>query len=83
MNHEDQTLSVQLTQIDYNVAHSGALDSTSLPRAPIIRIFGKASTGASCCLHLHQIYPYFYVEYVEDMSPEHGVLRVCVASPCL
>ena len=75
MSQQEPALSVQITHIDHHVIHSGGLDGTTLPRAPVIRVFGKASTGVSCCLHLHQIYPYFFVEYAGEMDPMHGGLR--------
>ena len=36
----------------------------------MIRIFGTSSLGCSTCLHIHQVYPYFYVPYVLDTSPD-------------
>lgn len=72
MDHPDPTLRVRITQIDYNVQPSGALDNTLLPRVPIIRIYGQSSLGVKTCLHVHQVYPYFFLEYAGKMAPEHG-----------
>ncbi|KAK7058956.1 DNA polymerase zeta [Paramarasmius palmivorus] len=54
---------VQINQIDYYLAPPGPLDKSSLPLAPVLRIYGPSSDGRKACLHVHQVYPYFYVEY--------------------
>ncbi|KAI0033173.1 hypothetical protein K488DRAFT_48291 [Vararia minispora EC-137] len=70
MQENSPILRVQITQIDHYLAQSGRLDCTSLPKAPVIRVYGQSSLGFSCCLHIHQVYPYFYVEYPGRMDPE-------------
>ncbi|KAG5647998.1 hypothetical protein DXG03_007032 [Asterophora parasitica] len=65
------SLRVQITQIDYTVIQPGSLDNSSLPRVPIIRIFGTSSVGKKTCLHVHQVYPYFYVEYHGPLDANH------------
>ena len=65
-------LEVQLTQIDYSLDAPDCLDNTSLPRVPVIRIYGASSMGKKCCLHVHQVYPYFFVQYTEKISPGSG-----------
>lgn len=41
-------------------------------KVPVLRIFGVSSDGKKACLHIHQVYPYFYIpleiEDVEDVS---------------
>ncbi|KAG2366540.1 hypothetical protein BDR07DRAFT_1395782 [Suillus spraguei] len=68
---QETTLRVLINQIDYTVASPGALDNTSLSRVPVIRIYGASSTGAKACVHVHQVYPYFFVEYGGKLSPEN------------
>ncbi|KAG1864196.1 hypothetical protein DFJ58DRAFT_680547 [Suillus subalutaceus] len=68
---QEATLRVLINQIDYTVASPGALDNTSLPRVPVIRIYGASSTGTKACVHVHQVYPYFFVEYGGKLSPEN------------
>ena len=68
----DASLSVLIHQIDHILAPPGPLDNASLPRVPVIRIYGASSTGEKACLHVHQVYPYFFVEYTGNMTPDHG-----------
>ena len=72
MSAEEPTLRVRINQIDYIVSPSGALDNTNLPRAPVIRIYGDSSVGEKACLHIHQVYPYFFLEYAGNLSPDSG-----------
>ena len=67
-------LEVRINQIDYILAPPGELDNSALPRVPVLRIFGTSSTNQTACVHVHQIYPYFYVEYTGKMGPRHGKL---------
>ena len=65
-------LRVQINQIDHVVLQSTDLDNTPLAKAPVIRIYGSSSKEKKCCLHVHQVYPYFYVEYGGQMNPGSG-----------
>ena len=65
-------LSVQINEIEYSTEPSGDLDNTKLLRAPVIRIYGTSSLGKTACVHIHQVYPYFYVEYLDKLNPNHG-----------
>lgn len=66
------SLSVLIHQIDHILAPTGPLDNAILPRVPVIRIYGASSTGEKACVHVHQVYPYFFVEYPGNMTPDHG-----------
>lgn len=65
-------LQVQITQIDYSLDTPDVLDNSSLPKVPVLRIYGVSSVGKKCCLHIHQVYPYFFVEYTGKMNPGSG-----------
>jgi DNA polymerase zeta len=65
-------LRVQINQIDHTLIQPGPLDNSSLPRVPVIRIFGVSSLGKKTCLHVHQVYPYFFVEYKGQLDATHG-----------
>ncbi|KIP11956.1 hypothetical protein PHLGIDRAFT_510248 [Phlebiopsis gigantea 11061_1 CR5-6] len=70
MTIDEPNLRVRINQIDYTVEPAGPLDNTTLPKVPIIRIYGESSIGKKTCLHVHQVYPYFFVEYPGNMSPD-------------
>ena len=69
------SLRVRINQIDYTVEPTGPLDNTTIPEVPIIRIYGESSIGRKACLHIHQVYPYFFIEYAGIMSPDNGELN--------
>ncbi|XP_011182997.2 DNA polymerase zeta catalytic subunit [Zeugodacus cucurbitae] len=36
-----------------------------IKRVPIIRIFGSSADGRKTCMHVHGVFPYFYIPYEE------------------
>ena len=72
MSQQHPNLRVRINQIDYVLQPSGALDNSALPRVPVIRIYGESSVGRKACVHVHQVYPYFYLEYTDKMDSGHG-----------
>ncbi|KAF9568379.1 hypothetical protein CPC08DRAFT_402859 [Agrocybe pediades] len=64
-------LQVSINQIDYVLVPPGNLDNSTLPKVPVLRIFGTSSAGKKACVHIHQVYPYFFVEYKGDIEPRH------------
>ena len=70
---QSPSLRVRINQIDYVVAPPGPLDNSSLYRVPVIRIYGDSSLGLKTCVHIHQVYPYFFVEYLDKMHPDAGM----------
>jgi len=67
-------LQVRINQIDYTLVPPGDLDKSSLPRVPVLRIYGPSSTGQTACVHVHQVYPYLFVEYLGTLNPGYGEL---------
>ncbi|KDQ63750.1 hypothetical protein JAAARDRAFT_53942 [Jaapia argillacea MUCL 33604] len=61
---------VRINQIDHILVQPGPLDNSSLPRVPVIRIYGASSVGQKTCLNVHQVYPYVFVEYNGKINPE-------------
>jgi DNA polymerase zeta len=66
------SLRVRINQIDHTITPPGPLDRSSLPQVPVIRIYGVSSTGRKTCVHVHQVYPYFFVEYIGRMNSTDG-----------
>ncbi|KAF9056176.1 hypothetical protein BJ165DRAFT_1522121 [Panaeolus papilionaceus] len=72
MLDKNPLLSVSINQIDYALSPPGDLDNSSLPKVPVLRIFGTCSTTKQrACLHIHQVYPYFFVEYPAKMDRQY------------
>lgn len=65
-------LRVQINQIDYTLAPPGPLDNSTLPMVPVLRIYGPSENGKKTCVHIHQVYPYFFVEYSGVLEANHG-----------
>ncbi|TRM66323.1 hypothetical protein BD626DRAFT_613855 [Schizophyllum amplum] len=64
------TLRVRINQIDHVMVQPGSLDKSTFPWALVIRIYGASSVGRKACVHVHQVYPYFFVEYNGDLDPK-------------
>lgn len=73
---QESALQVQINHIDYVLAASGPLDNSNLPNVPVLRIFGSSSLNKKTCVHIHQVYPYFFIEYLGDLAPKHGMLHI-------
>ncbi|KAL4971767.1 hypothetical protein BDW66DRAFT_164737 [Aspergillus desertorum] len=40
------------------------------PKVPVIRAFGTTETGQKICVHVHGAFPYLYIQYDGDLSPD-------------
>ena len=66
---QEALISVRLVEADhYQAAPQPGLDPLvsqftgyDIKKVPIIRIFGSPPAGQRVCLHLHGVFPYFYV----------------------
>ena len=76
MSSQTPSLRVKINHVDYTMAPPGPLDNTTLYRVPVIRIYGNSSVGSKSCLHIHQVYPYFFVEYLGKMNPDIGAFPI-------
>ena len=43
------------------------LEGNVIHTCPVVRLFGCTPGGQKMCLHLHHAFPYFYVEYGNDL----------------
>lgn len=43
-------------------------------KVPVIRIFGSTPNGQKTCLHVHGVYPYFYIPY-DGSQPTDNYLK--------
>ncbi|KAF9906258.1 DNA polymerase zeta [Linnemannia zychae] len=68
----------RIADLDYSMVPPGPLDLQScqfLPphipvqKVPVVRIFGANEAGQKTCVHIHQVYPYFYVQYKGSLEP--------------
>ncbi|CAO3569276.1 unnamed protein product [Mortierella alpina] len=38
-------------------------------KVPVIRVFGANEVGQKCCVHIHQVFPHFFVPYDGSLEP--------------
>eukprot|EP00892_Ulva_mutabilis_P005116 jgi/Ulvmu1/2977/UM015_0017.1 len=65
----ERSLAIRIVSLDYCYCRPVAgIDPTHIPRsgAPIpkvcvLRVFGSTPSGQATCIHVHQVFPYFYV----------------------
>jgi hypothetical protein len=80
-------LRVRLNQLDWTLETPGHFDNAPsfIDQVPVIRIFGPSSDGIQACVHIHQVYPYFYVDYNDSLEPDVGeltrMLRFVLSKP--
>ncbi|XP_050435853.1 DNA polymerase zeta catalytic subunit isoform X2 [Adelges cooleyi] len=68
--------SVCLVTIDHYVCSPvDGLDSlysefwaTQVTKVPVLRVFGSTIKGEKCCLHIHGVFPYIFVELDESLE---------------
>ncbi|KAJ8702610.1 DNA polymerase zeta [Pleurotus ostreatus] len=61
---------VRINQIDHCMVPPGPLEYSPFPKTPVpvLRVYGPTSSGQKACIYIHQVYPYFYVEYKGSMD---------------
>ncbi|TFK30449.1 hypothetical protein FA15DRAFT_607802 [Coprinopsis marcescibilis] len=68
--HPKTRLRVAINNIDYSFSSSGPLDKSELPKSPVLRVYGNSSVGTKTCVHIHQVFPYFYLDYLGSLHPK-------------
>ena len=48
------------------------LDGARLARVPVVRVFGRTAGGPAACVHVHRVFPYFYVPYPGEEGDDEG-----------
>ncbi|GAA98029.1 uncharacterized protein L969DRAFT_93351 [Mixia osmundae IAM 14324] len=41
-----------------------------LDKVPEIRVFGSTDQGQRCCVHVHGVFPYVFIQYSGELDPE-------------
>uniref|UniRef100_A0A6P4FM18 DNA polymerase zeta catalytic subunit n=2 Tax=Drosophila rhopaloa TaxID=1041015 RepID=A0A6P4FM18_DRORH len=56
------------------------LRGKEIKRVPVIRVFGGNSSGQKTCMHVHGVFPYFYIPYdrKDFESLERGILQIAM-----
>jgi DNA polymerase zeta len=72
---DDGVFHVQVNNIDTYQSFPTTLDRAFNPSTgqkffnlPIIRLYSSTPTGRNVLIHIHGVYPYFYIEYKGDIS---------------
>lgn len=72
---DDGVFHVQVNNIDTYQSFPTTLDRAFNPSTgqkflnlPIIRLYSSTPTGRNVLIHVHGVYPYFYIEYKGDIN---------------
>ncbi|KZT52402.1 hypothetical protein CALCODRAFT_520743 [Calocera cornea HHB12733] len=73
--NDEPILKVRITNVDYSQQVPGPLDRTeslfaALNKVPVLNVFGHTSAGQKACVHIHNVFPYLYIEYTGQLDPE-------------
>ncbi|ERN16936.1 hypothetical protein AMTR_s00057p00185570 [Amborella trichopoda] len=75
--------SVRIVSLDYytappipevDICYNNFLGQ-EVAEVPVIRVYGSTLAGQKTCLHVHQVFPYLYIPYDDDLSqaPQEGL----------
>jgi len=79
-------LSVQVCSIDYYLTDTifdteKRVFRTFNCQVPVVRIFGPNEVGVKCCLHVHGIFPYFFVGIPNALALQYTVRKPREVAP--
>ncbi|KAK9861360.1 hypothetical protein WJX84_006555 [Apatococcus fuscideae] len=78
LQNPPQIFSLRLVTIDHYLAKPDPANDVTycqlaggaIEQVPVVRIFGSTPAGQKVCLHLHKVFPYFFVPYDDDLPDE-------------
>jgi len=71
---KEMNFSLSINCIDWYESASSVYDpKVGSNTVPIIRIFGKSRSGEQVLGHVHGAFPYLFVEYEGNLSPDEGM----------
>ncbi|CAJ1361823.1 unnamed protein product [Effrenium voratum] len=76
---QERPLTVVIVTLDFYLAKPGPGDPTTsictggaLRQVPVVRVFGHTPTGQSACVHVHGVFPFFYIQVPPGRSDAEG-----------
>ncbi|KFB43668.1 AGAP013386-PA-like protein [Anopheles sinensis] len=69
--YSTNTTSIRIVSVDHYMAKPDArfdvcysqFRGTEIRQVPVIRLFGTTADGTHSCVHIHGVFPYFYIPY--------------------
>uniref|UniRef100_A0A2M4B8C7 DNA polymerase zeta catalytic subunit n=1 Tax=Anopheles marajoara TaxID=58244 RepID=A0A2M4B8C7_9DIPT len=76
MPKPDGTTSIRIVSVDFYLSKPdpqfdvcrSEFRGTEIKQVPVVRLFGSSSTGVHSCVHIHGVFPYFYIPYEGSVS---------------
>ncbi|ETN59108.1 DNA polymerase zeta catalytic subunit [Anopheles darlingi] len=76
MPKPEETSSIRIVSVDFYLAKPdpqfdvcrSEFRGTEIKQVPVVRLFGSSSAGVHSCVHIHGVFPYFYVPYEGSVS---------------
>uniref|UniRef100_A0A182FS53 DNA polymerase zeta catalytic subunit n=1 Tax=Anopheles albimanus TaxID=7167 RepID=A0A182FS53_ANOAL len=76
MPKPEETISIRIVSVDFYMSKPDSqfdvcrseFRGTEIKQVPVVRLFGSSSTGVHSCVHVHGVFPYFYIPYEGSVS---------------
>ncbi|XP_050100857.1 DNA polymerase zeta catalytic subunit [Anopheles aquasalis] len=76
MPKPDGTTSIRIVSVDFYLSKPdpqfdvcrSEFRGSEIKQVPVVRLFGSSSTGVHSCVHIHGVFPYFYIPYEGSVS---------------
>uniref|UniRef100_A0A182NQU4 Uncharacterized protein n=1 Tax=Anopheles dirus TaxID=7168 RepID=A0A182NQU4_9DIPT len=81
MVHQKNQISIRIVSVDYYMSKPdpqfdacySEFRGSEVKQVPVIRLFGSSAEGTHSCVHIHGVFPYFYVPYDESTTDRLAV----------